>query len=231
MSDKKIYEDHAEDIDAAIKRQRSRWRLDAVKWFDFDDVSQVIKSHVAVKWDMWDQERPNGPWLNRVITNKIWNLIRNHYGSYVKPCVYCEYARDNNCLFTSTGSQDASCSEYAKWSKKKKYGLELRTAASLEDCQIQIGNQVDNHFDYDYYFDRLNELMRVQLSEKNYIAYQMIFFEKSTEEDVALFMGYKISETNAKLGYRQVKNLKRKFHEIASKLLKKEDIFTNDSYK
>jgi len=230
MSDKKIYEDYSGDIDTAIKRQRSRWRLDAVKWFDFDDVSQVIKSHIAVKWHMWDQERPIGPWLNRVITNKIWNLIRNHYGSYVKPCVYCEYARDNNCLFTASGSQDTSCPEYAKWSKKKKYGLELRTATSLEDSKIQIGNQIDNHFDYDYYFKRLDEMMKGNLSDQHYVAYQMIFFEKSTEEDVALFMGYKISEANTKLGYRQVKNLKRKFQDIASELLKKEDIFTHDSY-
>ena len=63
MSEKKIYEDFSDLINIAIKKQRSRWRLDAVKWFDFEDVEQVIKSHIYVKWHMWDQERPLEPWL------------------------------------------------------------------------------------------------------------------------------------------------------------------------
>jgi hypothetical protein len=231
MSDKKIYEDFSDLINIAIKRQRSRWRLDAVKWFDFEDVEQVIKSHIYVKWHMWDQERPIEQWLNRVITNKMWNLIRNHYGSYVKPCVYCQYARDMNCLFTPSGSQDTTCAEYAKWAKKKKYGLELKTATSIEEAQIQVGSKMDDYIDYEHYFKKLDVFMKKKLSEQHYTAYKMIFFEKYTEEEVALFMGYKISASNAKLGYRQVKNLKRKFYEVAAGIIKEQDIFGHETDK
>ena len=42
-SDKKSYEDCSDIIDQAILRQKYKWRLNAVKWFDFDDVEQIIK--------------------------------------------------------------------------------------------------------------------------------------------------------------------------------------------
>jgi len=37
-------------------------------------------------------------------------------------------------------------------------------------------------------------------------------------------MGYKISAQKRKLGYRQVKNLKKKFLEVALEILKQKDI-------
>jgi hypothetical protein len=50
----------------------------------------------------------------------------------------------------------------------------------------------------------------------------MLYFEDCSEEDVAKYMGYKLSDTNRKIGYRQVKNLKCKFQKIALKILKEE---------
>jgi hypothetical protein len=52
----------------------------------------------------------------------------------------------------------------------------------------------------------------------------MLYFESSSEEDVAKFMGYKISPQKRKLGYRQVKNLKKKFLQVAIEILKEQDI-------
>ena len=37
MPEKKKYEDYQDLIDQAVKKQKSRWRLDAIKWFDFED--------------------------------------------------------------------------------------------------------------------------------------------------------------------------------------------------
>ena len=69
--------------------------------------------------------------------------------------------------------------------------------------------------------------MQIKLSGNHYIAYRMLYFEDKTEEDVARFMGYKISAQKNKLGYRQVKNLKKKFLEIALEILKEQDIIGN----
>lgn len=222
MARKKKYEDYQDLIDRAVKKQKSRWRLDAIKWFDFEDVEQVVKSHIAQKWHMWDQSRPLEPWLSRVITNRMWNLIRNHYGSYIKPCSTCIYARDELCAKTISGNQDVSCKDYAKWSKKKKFGLELKTASSLDDNDYVTNVRCNSYFDYDADTDKLNKKMRKILGDKQYKAYHMLYFENSTEEDVAKYMGYKLSDTNRKIGYRQVKNLKCKFQKIAIQILKDE---------
>ena len=220
MPKKKTYEDYSEFIDEAIRKQRARWRLDAIKWFDFEDVEQVVKSHVAQKWHMWDQSRPLGPWLGRVITNRMWNLIRGHYGSYIKPCSTCIHARDDLCAKTESGNQDMSCPDLARWSKKKKYGLELKTAGSLDEYDDLARVQCSNSFDYDYHLDKLDVEMEKRLSDKKYRAYRMIFFEESSEEEVANFMGYKCTDSNKKLGYRQVKNLKNEFQKLATAILK-----------
>ena len=220
MPKKKTYEDYSEFIDEAIRKQRARWRLDAIKWFDFEDVEQVVKSHVAQKWHMWDQSRPLGPWLGRVITNRMWNLIRGHYGSYIKPCSTCIHARDDLCAKTLSGNQDMSCPDFARWSKKKKYGLELKTAGSLDEYDDLARVQCSNSFDYDYHLDKLDVEMKKRLSEKKYRAYRMIFFEECLEEEVANFMGYKCTDSNKKLGYRQVKNLKNEFQKLATAILK-----------
>ena len=55
----------------------------------------------------------------------------------------------------------------------------------------------------------------------------MLYFEKKTEEDVAKFMGYKISAQKNKLGYRQVKNLKKKFLQVAMEILRESDIIND----
>jgi hypothetical protein len=55
----------------------------------------------------------------------------------------------------------------------------------------------------------------------------MLYFEDKNEEDVAKYMGYKISPQKRKLGYRQVKNLKKKFLEVALEILKEHDIITD----
>ena len=66
--------------------------------------------------------------------------------------------------------------------------------------------------------------MRQKLTGVHYRAYRMLYFEQKTEEDVAKFMGYKISPEKKKLGYRQVKNLKKKFLQLAMDILRNKDI-------
>ena len=222
MSEKKKYEDYQDLIDSAVKKQKSRWRLGAIKWFDFEDVEQVVKSHIAQKWHMWDQSRPLEPWLSRVITNRMWNLIRNHYGSYIKPCSTCVFARGELCGKNLSGNQDVSCEDYAKWVDKKRFGLELRTASSLDDNEQVINIKCNSYYDYNADLEKLNDKMFKKLGEKLYKAYDMLYFDDCSEEDVAKYMGYKLSDNNRKIGYRQVKNLKCKFQKIATKILEEE---------
>ena len=226
---KYTYEDFSDVIDLAIKRQRSKWRLNAVKWFDFEDVEQIIKTHIAKKWDMWDQDRPLEPWIGRIISNQMRNLIRNHYGNYVRPCNSCKFARGDFCSLTKSEKQDSSCELYAKWEKSKKSGLELKIPLSTEDFCHEVESKQYIDFDFSGSLKKLDMYMEIRLTNTHYIAYRMLYFEDNTEEDVAKFMGYKISPQKKKLGYRQVKNLKKKFLETALEILNEHDIIGDGS--
>ena len=62
MSKKKqTFEENIEIIDEEIAKRRSTWRLDAIAWMDYDDVSQILRTHIYRKWDQWDQRRSLKP--------------------------------------------------------------------------------------------------------------------------------------------------------------------------
>lgn len=221
----KKFEDHIEVIETAIKKQRGRWRLDCITWFDFEDVEQVIKLHIYNKWHMWDQKRPLEPWINIIVTNQIKNLIRNHYGNYIKPCATFKFNMgDESCSYTLSNIQDSSCEKYKKWEMTKKPAFDLKIAVSADEHMYEIGSNSKEDVCFESSVDKLNNYMKKELSEIHYNAYHMLFFEEASEEDVAAFMGYKTNEKKRKAGYRQVKNLKKMFMEKAARIIKEYDI-------
>ena len=178
---------------------------------------------------MWDQERPLEPWIGRIISNQLRNLIRNHYGNYVRPCTNCKFAVGEGCSLTRTQKQDSTCTLYAKWEKSKKSGLELKTPLSTEDFVQEVEGREYEGFDFELSLKKLDIHMEIKLSNIHYRAYRMLYFEEKTEEDVARFMGYKLSPQKKKLGYRQVKNLKKKFLQVAIEILREQDIISDGS--
>ena len=225
---KKRFEDHIDIIETAIRKQRSRWRLDCISWFDFEDVEQVIKLHIYKKWDMWDQERPLEPWINIIVTNQIRNLVRNHYGNYMRPCTTCEFNMgDDACSYTHSKVQDRTCDKFRNWEKTKKVAFDLKIAVSAEDHTYEMGKSADSDVCFDSCILKLNDYMKKDLTETHYMAYHMLFFQESSEEDVAEFMGYKTNEKKRKAGYRQVKNLKKMFMRKAAEIIKDYDIIIN----
>jgi len=216
----KSFEDCIEIIDAAISRQQSRWRLDSINWFDFEDVKQVIKLHIYKKWHMWDQKRPLEPWLGTIISNQIKNLIRNHYGNYVNPCPDHQFSDHNS----------AKCPICQKWVKgKKAEAFSLKIPVSTEHHDHEISSKPQQDFSYERSLAKLNKHMENTLSKSHYTAYCMLFFDKCSEEDVAKFMGYKTNEKKRKAGYRQVKNLKKQFMQRASEIIQRFDIIIDET--
>jgi DNA-directed RNA polymerase specialized sigma24 family protein len=222
----KKFEDCIDTIETAIRKQRSRWRLDCISWFDFEDVEQVIKIHIYNKWEMWDQNRPLEPWINIIVANQIKNLVRNHYGNYTKPCTTCEFNMgDDACSYTLSNIQDRGCAKYAKWEKTKKVAFDLKVAVSADDHMYELGSDSsDTNVCFDSSVDKLNQAMKLELTDLHYKAYHMLYFESGSEEDVAILMGYKTNEKKRKAGYRQVKNLKKIFAEKAAQILQQNDI-------
>lgn len=224
------FEDKIEIISKAINRKKNKWQLTAITWMDFDDVTQIIKLHIYKKWTMWDQSKPLEPWIGRIISNQIKNLIRNNYTNYIRPCLNCPHnGGEDQCNISPSGIQSDFCSLFAKWQKQKKSGYDLKMPLTLENHKQEVEETIDNTFFSFDKVDLLNGEMKKVLTIKQYNAYIMLFFEQKNEEDVAKFMGYKTNEKNRMIGYKQIKNLKKLFKEKALDIIKNNDIFYGNS--
>ncbi len=232
------YEDKSPDIDTEIKKRRGKWFLDSLAWFDFEDVEQIIRAHIYKKWDQWDQRRPLKPWINKIITNQMKNILRNNYSNFVRPCLSCPFAEkvseDNKsvdkvaslCGFTKSGLQDSTCPLYAKWEKTKKSAYDIKMALTIENHSHEVGSMRDGNFNIEDAQGKLNFYMERQLSPKQFTVYKLLFIENKDEEEVAKIMGYKTSEKGRKAGYKQIKNLKKVFKQKAQEILKTEDVIS-----
>ena len=220
-----LFEEKLPIIEIEIRKRRNKWQLNVLKWMSFEDVEQIIKLHIFKKWSMWDQKKALEPWLSRVIANQIRNLIRNNYTNYVKPCMSCPYnLGDDFCSLNISGSQDSSCEKYAVWSKSKRYGYNIKLPLELENHSREVEEMPLHQLDFSQSISLLNQEMKKVLSENYFRAYEMLFFEKMSDEDVAKFLGYRSSEKNRKIGYKQIKNLKKLFRDKAVEILKNKDI-------
>lgn len=220
------FEDKIDIIEKAINRQRKKWQLNAIAWMDFDDVAQIIKLHIYKKWSMWNQTKPLEPWIGRIISNQIKNIIRNNYTNYIRPCLNCpNNGGEDQCRLTRSGIQDSSCDLFAKWTKQKKSGYDLKMPLTLENHKQEAEETIDSSYFSFNGVEYLNDEMKKSLSDKQYSAYIMLFFEQKTDEDVAFFMGYKTTEKNRMIGYKQIKNLKKLFREKAMEIMNRKDIF------
>jgi hypothetical protein len=239
MANKKItYEDKQDIIDIELRKRRGKWFLNSVSWIDFDDVCQIIRAHIFKKWEQWDQTRALEPWLNRIISNQLKNILRNNYSNFSRPCLNCPFNQSKEavesdapgdlCGFTPSGLQCNECPLYAKWEKTKKHAYDIKMAVSIESCSAESFISGGHPFDIDLAIKKLNKELEEVLSERQYMIYRMLFIEDKTEEEVAKKMGYKTTEKGRKAGYKQIKNLKKTFKQKVVSILKKKDIIISD---
>lgn len=229
---KKItFEEKYEVIEQNLSKRRGKWFLKAITWISWDDVCQIIRSHIYNKWNQWDQSRPLEPWLNRIISNQIKNILRNNYGHYIRPCAKCPFnisgsvdniGEENFCSWTKSGKQDNSCPLYAKWEKSKQSLYNINMAKSI-DSTITYANTTPD-FNIDLAQKKLNKLMKKNLSEKHYVIYDMLYIQNLDISKTAQQLGYKSNEKGRRAGYKQIKNFEKMFKEMAKKIIKENDI-------
>jgi len=233
---KKKFEDMYEIIDQVIKKRKNKWKLKAITWFDFEDIEQIIKLHIYKKWHLWDQSRAIEPWVNRIVTNQIRNIIRNNYTSFARPCLSCPFNQNKegdtgaemSCGFTTSGKQCNECPLYAKWEKIKKSAYDVKITVSLENHKNYFMNfESSASYDYKNAENKLHDLMKTNLSDKHFFVYKMFFIDNLTDDQVAKILRFKTSEKGRKAGYKQIKNLKKMLYIKAQNLLKDNDLFSS----
>jgi RNA polymerase sigma factor (sigma-70 family) len=175
---------------------------------DFDDVSQILRIHLFKKWHLYDRKKPLAPWLNRIISNQIKNLIRNNYGNYCRPCLKCA-ASEGEDLCKIYGKQDSSCPLYSNWEKTKKSAHDIKMPVPLENHPQEVYNLQRDEIDVIRNAQKIHETMEKKLKPLEWKIYKYLYIDDLTEEETAKEMGYKTNEKNRSPGYKQIKNIKK----------------------
>lgn len=227
---KATFEEKYSEIENIIERRRKSWKLNSIKYVDFDDVKQEILARVWEKWDLWDQERPLANWLNKVITNRIINKVRDYYGYFQKPCVACAKNMGAGlCSYTQSGNQCSECPLYKEWEIKKRpaYEIELASSDAFKETDVVYEEEID----YIAFLEKNSDKIKSRLNSTAYKIYVLLYIEGNTEEQVAEKLKYKPANDNRISGYRQITNYKKKIKTIIKEILELDDYRFSDLHK
>lgn len=205
-------------INTEILKRKNKWTLSTLNWIDFEDVSQIIRFHIYKKWNLYDDSKPILPWINRIISNQIKNLIRNNYGNYARPCLKCAAALgDNECRIY--GKQDQSCPMFKNWLKTKKNAYDLKMAVSIEDHSHEINNQTGLDTDIQKATENLHKKMQEILKPVEWKVYELLYIQYKSEEQVCRILKFKYDKQAKSTYNKQLKNIQKSIIKKAKQCL------------
>ncbi len=201
------YEKNLPVIDEQLNKRSDQWKLTSLSWMDYDDVKQIIRIHILNKWDQYDPSKPLAPWVNKIITHQIKNIIRNNFSNFASPCSKCPASLpDGGCEVYET--QCEKCPIFNHWSKRKKDAYNIKVPLSLEfhGHETETFQSSDN---LPAMVENLHKKMKLELSPYQWKVYQALYIDGKNEMEVADELGYKTNEKNRSPGYKQIKNIQK----------------------
>lgn len=206
---KRLFEKYSEIIDTELAKRREKWTLTSIPSIGFEDVEQIIRTHIYLKIHLYDPNKSAFPhWCNAVISNQIRNLIRNNYGNYSRPCKTCILAEsDEGCELY--GRQCKKCPLFAKWEKYKKNAHDIKLALPIDNHSNEVFNIKGQNIDIEETAKNIHERMKSLLNLHEFKVYTLLFIKNLTEEQVAKTMKYKTNEAGRKAGYRILNAIKK----------------------
>jgi hypothetical protein len=157
----------------------------------------------------------------------MMNLVRNNYSNFARPCLKCPFFQGSDgCGFTASGIQDEQCELFAKWKKKKEKAYNLKLALPIDECGSHLGDFfIEDNIDFEKSASKLHSKVMDQLTGKHLEIYRLLFIDHKDETEIAKIYGFKKDSSKRKtVRYKQLCNLKKRFYEMAQKVLKDEDI-------
>lgn len=210
-------------IDTEINKRKSKWTLSILNWMDFDDVAQIIRFHIYKKWKLYDKSKPILPWVNRIISNQIKNLIRNNYGNYARPCLKCAAAiGEAGCRIYQ--EQCVRCPMYLAWHKNKKNAYNLKMTVSIEEHSNEINNQTYTSSDEEKASENLHDKMKQILKPIEWRVYELLYIYGRTEEQVCKILGFKYNKEAKKAYNKQLRNIQKSLIKKAKSCLQNGEI-------
>lgn len=184
------FSDKIDEINTLLRLNRGAWKLSYVPGMDYKDVEQIIRIHLNKKWNQWDQNLPLAPWVNRIISNQIKNLIRNHYGKYVSPCVGCKFDRGESfCAFSISGKKDDECPQFEKWKLKKQHRYFIHFMPSIDkEGFLDVHEPKNSGLDIspETTVERFHKHMLSSLSSDYSEFYNLIYIKHLSDEEIIL---------------------------------------------
>ncbi len=219
------FEDKIDIIDNELRKRKGKWQLKARADLDFQDVEQIIRFHIWKKWSKWNQELTLEPWLNRIITRQISNLLRNLYGGFSRPCLKCA-ANQGGDLCAIYKTQCAECPLFAKWIKGKKQAHDVKIPLPLETHTQEVESISSDFIDYESAAAAIHIRIKTKLTKIQYKIYEMLYILNLSEDEIAMRMGYKKNEDLKRkvIRYKQLENYKKKFIDIARHIIEEEGL-------
>ena len=221
--DKPTFEECLDIIDQEIAKRRPKWTLTSITWMDFDDVSQMIRIHIHKKWEQYDPTQPIEPWINKIISRQIQNIVRNNFSNFARPCLKCSASMpDNGCELYE--KQCGDCPLYKVWEQRKKSAYDIKLPVSMEYHAHEVSEKFDSSIDTMNSIVKLNRKLKDILKPGEWTVYESIFIKGETEADVAKKLGYRSNEVNRTPGYKQIKNITKSIIAKTKKLIRDGDI-------
>lgn len=170
------YEEAYPIIDREIEKQRKKWHLKAIVWFDYDDIAQLIRIHAYKKWHLYDQSKPLVPWIARLVHNQIINLLRDNYFNIISPCKKCACASsDDTCDIY--GTMGNACPLYRNWFYNKKNAYDTRMPLPMEHHIAEIDEHTDERFSLESKIQKIHSIMHEKLTEEEWVYYKDLYID------------------------------------------------------
>lgn len=217
------FEECIDIINSCINKRRHRWTLTSLSFMDFDDVAQILRTHIFKKWHLFDQSRRLEPWLTTVINSQMINLIRNVYSSFSRPCLKCEFFEGDN-LCSKFGTQNITCDLYKAWVFGKKRKYEIQLALPIENHINECYEIKAENIDIDKTAEILHAKMKTILKPLEWVVYYNLFVIHKSEEEVGKMLHLKSTEKNRNPGYSRLNQLKKLIMIQVKKVLQEGDV-------
>jgi hypothetical protein len=219
------FEESIKRIDVVISKLRQYWKLTAIAWMDFDDVSQKLRLHLMAKWALWDQTKALEPWVYRTCRNQIKNMVRNVYYGSARPCLDCIFNQGGDQC-QKFGTQNSQCRPFAKWEKTKKHIYNSKFPSSIHDTHDSSGlrsevcSLPEQNINFDVIVPVIDAKLRKVLKPNELVVYELFYLKNFSEQQVAARLGFKLDEGRKNPRCKQFQNIKKSVIEKAKLVIR-----------
>lgn len=204
------FEDCYDEIIKVINRHKFMWNLKAKPDIEWKDIRQIILTHIYVKWEKFDQTKKLSSWLFSVCRNQIYNLVRNNYYNFARPCLRCPFARDqeeNGCGLY--GQISDKCRLIREWNLHKRQAHNTKLPLPLCHHELEVFDLPSEEIDIEKNATEIHEKMKEVLKPQEWRAYRLLYIEHKSEEETAIALGYKSNEKGRAPGYKMLRIIQK----------------------